>query len=128
MAPPLSRCSTRSAGSVRRILLGSEPWTGVFELEPHVGRPLVDPPTARLGVDDRQPPATYALEVALAHDPLESRTLVDDLDEEAILVEVRPQRDLAASVHHGVRDELGDEQLGCPELIALDISGEPTGH
>ena len=81
-----------------------------------MGRALVDPPAASLGVDDRESSSADVLEVPLTDRPLEPSALIDHLDEQTILVERRSQADLAVAVNDSVRDELADEQLRRVEL------------
>ena len=64
---------------------------GRLELEPDVGGALVD--AAYLGVDDMEA-ADAAVEVVRPDRPLEAVALVDDLDEEAVVVELGAERDL----------------------------------
>jgi hypothetical protein len=107
----------RSAGDL------AEPRAGAFQLEPHVRGSLVDAPAAGQVVDDVQAPAAELLEVVAAQVVLEAGALVDDLDDEAVVVDAGAEPDVAYAVAKRVRDELADEQLGVDEQVRLDMVG-----
>jgi len=93
----------------------------MLELEPHVRGALMDSPAAGDRVHNPESPTSHALKIALSHGALEPLALVDHLDEQAVLVELRAQNDLAAPVNEGIGYELTGQQLGVLELRASDV-------
>jgi hypothetical protein len=86
----------------------------------------VDPPAAGYRVDDREPAPADAGEVLLTDGPLEPSAFVDHLDQEAILVERRSQRDLTIPMDDGVGDQLADQQPRRIELISAQPRRQPV--
>ena len=66
-------------------------------------------PAAGLGIDNPQAQPAQLIEVMLTGHPLESRTLVDDLHEQAVFIDAGPQRDRAVPVEQGIGDEFADQ-------------------
>jgi len=77
-------------------------------------------------VDDREPVSAGAGEIPLTDRPLNTPAFVDHLDQQAIVVERRSQRDRAAAVDDGVADELADQQPRGAELVSGDRRRQPV--
>ena len=80
---------------------------------------------ACLGGDDMEA-ADAAVEVVRPDGPLEAVALVDDLDEEAVVVELGAERDLPFGRGGSVGDQFTGEQLRVVQLRLSEVESPAT--
>jgi hypothetical protein len=124
-AAGLGRRLFAQSGSADGLVGGSEPGSAALKFEPDVACALVDSPAARDRVNSVESQSADVVEVSIANDPLESFPLVDDLDHQAVLVEVPENLDPATPMNDRVRYELGGQQLDVVDLMIVQFLVEP---
>ncbi len=97
------------------------------DLEPDMGRALVDAPALGQLADDVEPPPADVRDAVVAEPPLEATALVDHLALDARRVGLDPELDLAGPVEDGVGDELAHRERDVGHGVRGDDVGEALG-
>jgi hypothetical protein len=79
------------------------------------------------GIDDAHAPSAELVEIVLTCNPLESRVLVNDLDEQPLPINACPERDHARPVHHRIGDDFTEGSRGPGSRAWVRGSSTSTG-